>query len=96
MGDRMNPVGCVSIVDRDYLDRVKVYQKKSFIRIGNVSLEYLCEMCDKLSSETSGEVELLYMISTMSDSSLSPLLIAKYDGDNYVALAGIRDGVNYK
>ena len=92
----MNPPGCVSIVDKEYLDRVKQYQKKAFIRIGIVNLEYLCEMCDKLSSETSGKVELLYMISTMSDGSLSPLLIAKYDGDNYVALAGITDGVNYK
>jgi hypothetical protein len=92
----MNPTGCVSLVDKDYITRVETYQKKSVIRIGVFSLEYLCELCDTLSGETSGEIELFYMISTMSDRSLSPLLVVKYDGDNYAALAGITDGVNYK
>jgi hypothetical protein len=92
----MNPFGCVSLVDKDYLNRVELYQKKTLIRIGRVDLEYLCELCDKLSAETSGEIELFYMISKMSDGSLSPLIVAKYDGDNYAALAGITDGVNYK
>ena len=92
----MNPEGPVSLVDKDYISRLENYQQRKLIRIGTVSLEYLCELCDTLSHETSGNIDLLYMISVMPDGSLSPLIVAKYDGQHYAALAGITDGVNFK
>ena len=87
------PAVPVSIVDQDWIDRTENYQKKKLIRIGTFDLEYLAKMVDILSNETLGEIEILAGVDNiMPDGSLSGLLVAKYDGKNYVALAGISHG----
>lgn len=77
-------------VGADFLKRVSMYQKKDFVRIGKFDLDMLSGMVDLLSNETSGEIELLMMADNiMHDGTTSGLLVVKYDGENYVALAGV-------
>ena len=80
----------VGIVDKVWVDRTEITQKKKLVSIGTFDLDYLNHMVDLLSNETCGEIELLMSAdNVMPDKSLSGLLVAKYDGENYIALAGI-------
>ena len=89
----MHPAYSVGLVDQDWIDRVETHQKKKLVSLGDFSLEYLAEMVDMLSSETSGEIELLVSAENiMPDKTRAGLFVAKYDGKNYVALAGISHG----
>ena len=79
----------VGIVDKKFIADVEKYQKKSFISLGYFDLDLFCRMTEMLSDETLGEIELLVMPeSILPDKSVSALLVAKYDGENYIALAG--------
>jgi len=89
----IHPAYSVGLVDQDWIDRVETHQKKKLVSLGDFSLEYLAEMVDMLSSETSGEIELLVSAENiMPDKTRAGLFVAKYDGKNYVALAGISHG----
>jgi hypothetical protein len=84
-----DPVVAVSRVSGDFIARVCERQGTSFKPVGTFDLMFLQEMIDILSEDTSGEIKLLY-IPAESNKTGGAMLVAKYDGQNYVALAGIR------
>ncbi|MFA5247945.1 MAG: hypothetical protein WCX79_00740 [Candidatus Paceibacterota bacterium] len=80
------------IVDSAYIEGVEKYAGKKFTRIGKFNLELLCETLEKVCAETSGEVELLSLSDIeMPMGGKAGMFVIKYDGENYIALAGVRE-----
>lgn len=75
-------------VDQKYINRVEAYNKRKFENVGRFCFEYLEDLVNLMSDETSGEIELLVMPhSTLKDGCKASLLVIK-SGDEYFALAG--------
>lgn len=79
------------IVDTKYIEDVEKYTGKKFTCIGTFDLDLLRETVDKVCEEgTSSEVELFSISDVaMPTGDKSGLFMIKYDGKNYIALAGL-------
>ena len=83
----------ISKVDIEFLMRVEKYQEKKFTHIGMFDIALLRELVERVEeSDICGEVELLATIGNeMYDGTTSGLLVVKYNGSEYMALAGMTD-----
>lgn len=80
------PTKPVSRVSKKYIDKVQSRNKTPLLKIGDFDMESLGEFFNLINEDTLGDIELLCMPYTEIGAGL---LVAKYDGNNYIALAGI-------